>query len=133
MLSDNGSPYIAKDTRIFARQLGLKPCYTPVKSPQSNGISEAFVNTFKRDYIDVTPLPDAATVLALIAGWFEDYNEVAAAGWVGSVHPEITPPSNFHHLRDTTSPPHRHERHEKARSLKDCHAETLRDEADNGE
>ncbi|WPZ31960.1 site-specific DNA-methyltransferase (plasmid) [Sulfitobacter sp. OXR-159] len=27
---------------------------------------------------------------------------VAAAGWVGSSHPEITPPSNFHHLRDTT-------------------------------
>ncbi|MBW6507886.1 MAG: hypothetical protein K0B00_14245, partial [Rhodobacteraceae bacterium] len=27
---------------------------------------------------------------------------VAAAGWVGLVHPEITPPSNFHHLRDTT-------------------------------
>ena len=39
MLRDNGSPYIAKDTRIFARQLGVKPCYTPVKSPQSNGIS----------------------------------------------------------------------------------------------
>lgn len=75
MLSDNGSPYIAKETRIFARQLGLKPCYTPVKSPQSNGISEAFVNTFKRDYVDVTPVPDAATVLALIVGWFEDYNE----------------------------------------------------------
>ena len=43
MLSDNGSPYVAKDTRIFARQLGLKSCYTPVKSPQSNGIAEAFV------------------------------------------------------------------------------------------
>jgi len=27
---------------------------------------------------------------------------VAAADWVGLVHPEITPPSNFHHLRDTT-------------------------------
>jgi len=75
MLSDNGSPYIAKDTRVFARQLGLKPCFTPVKSPQSNGISEAFVNTLKRDYVNVTPLPDAATVLGLIAGWFEDYNE----------------------------------------------------------
>ena len=75
MLSDNGSPYIAKDTRIFARQLGLKPCFTPVKSPQSNGISEAFVNTLKRDYVNVTPLPNAATVLGLIAGWFEDYNE----------------------------------------------------------
>lgn len=28
MLSDNGSPYIAKETQIFARQLGLKPCFT---------------------------------------------------------------------------------------------------------
>ena len=27
---------------------------------------------------------------------------VAAAGSVGSSHPEITPPSNFHHRRDTT-------------------------------
>lgn len=26
MLTDDGSPYIAKDTRIFARQLGLRPC-----------------------------------------------------------------------------------------------------------
>ena len=60
---------------IFARQIGLKPCYTPVKSPQSNGISEAFVKTLKRDYVHVTPLPDAATVLGLIAGWFEDYND----------------------------------------------------------
>ena len=75
MLTDNGSPYIAKETRIFARQLGLKPCFTPVKSPQSNGISEAFVKTLKRDYVHVTPLPDAATVLELIAGWFEDYND----------------------------------------------------------
>lgn len=75
MLSDNGPPYIAKDTRIFARQLGLKPCFTPVQSPQSNGISEAFVKTLKRDYVHVTPLPDAQTVLALIGNWIEDYNE----------------------------------------------------------
>ena len=74
MLSDNGSPYTAKDTRIFARQLGLKPCFTPVKSPQSNGISEAFVRTLKRDYVQVTPLPSAEAVLALLPSWFEDYN-----------------------------------------------------------
>ena len=49
MLSDNGSPYSAKDTQIFARQFGLKPCFTPVQSPQSDGISEAFVKTLKRD------------------------------------------------------------------------------------
>lgn len=74
MLSDNGSPYIARDTQIFARQIGLKPCFTPVQSPQSNGISEAFVKTLKRDYVQVMPLPDARTVLGLIGGWIEDYN-----------------------------------------------------------
>lgn len=75
MLTDNGPPYIARETQIFARQIGLKPCFTPVRSPQSNGISEAFVKTFKRDYVEITPLPDAQTVLGLIGGWFEDYNE----------------------------------------------------------
>ena len=74
MLSDNGSPYTAKDTRIFARQLGLKPCFTPVKSPQSNGISEAFVRTLKRDYVQITPLPSAEVVLGLLPDWFKDYN-----------------------------------------------------------
>ena len=74
VLSDNGSAYTAKDTRIFARQLGLRPCFTPVKSPQSNGISEAFVRTLKRDYVQVTPLADAATALQLLPAWLEDYN-----------------------------------------------------------
>lgn len=74
MLSDNGSPYTAKDTRIFARQLCLKPCFTPVKSPQSNGISEAFVRTLKRDYVQLTPLPSAEVALGLLPSWFEDYN-----------------------------------------------------------
>ncbi len=65
-LTDNGSPYTARKTRIFARQLGLKPCFTPVASPQSNGIAEAFVNTLKRDYVRVSPVPDAKTALKKI-------------------------------------------------------------------
>ena len=75
MLTDNGSAYTAKETIIFARQLNLKSCFTPVKSPQSNGMSEAFVKTFKRDYVYINPLPNVETVLKLIAEWFEDYNE----------------------------------------------------------
>ena len=75
MLTDNGSAYIAKETIIFAGQLNLKSCFTPVKSPQSNGMAEAFVKTFKRDYVYINPLPNAETVLQLIAEWFEDYNE----------------------------------------------------------
>lgn len=75
VLSDNGSAYTARDTRIFAQQLGLKSCFTPVKSPQSNSMSEAFVKTLKRDYVRVNPLPDAEIVLRLIGDWIEDYNE----------------------------------------------------------
>ena len=54
--------------------LNLVPCFTPVESPESNGMAEAFVKTFKRDYVRVSPIPDAVTALALIDSWMEDYN-----------------------------------------------------------
>ncbi len=74
-LTDNGSAYTAHETRTFATALNLVPCFTPFQSPESNGISESFVKTFKRDYVRVNPLPDAITALRQIGGWFEDYNE----------------------------------------------------------
>lgn len=74
-LSDNGSPYTAAATRTFAVQLNLVPCFTPVASPESNGMAEAFVKTLKRDYMRVRPVPDAMTALDQIAGWFDDYND----------------------------------------------------------
>jgi len=46
-----------------------------VRSPGSNGISEAFVKTLKRDYARIHPRPDALTVLDQLPGWIEDYNE----------------------------------------------------------
>jgi len=75
-LSDNGSPYTAKETRDFAAALNLVPCFTPVRSPESNGMAEAFVKTFKRDYVRVNPLPGAPAALRQIAGWIDDYNDV---------------------------------------------------------
>jgi transposase InsO family protein len=75
-LSDNGSAYTAKDTLEVATALGLHLCFTPVRSPESNGICEAFVKTLKRDYARLSILPDAETVIALLPAWFEDYNEV---------------------------------------------------------
>jgi putative transposase len=74
-LSDNGSCYRAHETVQFAIGLGLVPCFTPVRSPQSNGMAEAFVKTFKRDYVYVHDRPDAQTVLSQLSRWFEDYNE----------------------------------------------------------
>lgn len=75
-LSDNGSAYIAKETAQVATALGLRLAFTPVRSPESNGIAEAFVKTLKRDYARVTLLPDAETVLRLLPNWIEDYNTV---------------------------------------------------------
>ncbi len=71
-----GSPDIARETRAFALALNLVPCFTPVRSPEPNGMSEAFVKTFKGDCVRVNPLPDAATALQQIDGWIEDYNEI---------------------------------------------------------
>jgi putative transposase len=62
-LSDNGSPYVARDTRTFAGDIGLLPKTTPRESLQSNGMAEAFVRTCKRDYVHVSERPDAETVL----------------------------------------------------------------------
>jgi putative transposase len=75
-LSDNGSPDTARETRALAREIGLVPLTTPIESPQSNGMAEAFVKTLKRDYAQVNPCPDAATVLRQLDGWFEHYNTV---------------------------------------------------------
>ena len=76
-LSDNGSVYTAFDTRRFALSMGLVVCTTPVQSPESNGMAEAFVKTFKRDYVHVNCLDNANIVLAQLPGWIEDYNENA--------------------------------------------------------
>ena len=75
-LTDNGSCYPARNPRAFARGIGLIPRTTPVSSPQSNGMAEAFVRTLKRDYVRVNPRPNAQSVIDQLPGWFAHYNEV---------------------------------------------------------
>jgi putative transposase len=74
-LSDNGPAYIARETRNFAKMMGLDVCTTPYYSPESNGMAESFVKTFKRDYVHINILTDAITVMKQLPGWFIDYNE----------------------------------------------------------
>ena len=75
-LSDNGSCYLASDTRSFARVIGLELRTTPIESPQSNGMAEAFVRTIKRDYVRASARSDAQTVLKKLPSWITHYNEV---------------------------------------------------------
>jgi len=76
-LSDNGPCYVARETVIFGRSIGLDVCTTRPYSPESNGMAEAFVKTFKRDYVWLGDLSSAKRVMEQLPAWFKDYNENA--------------------------------------------------------
>jgi putative transposase len=86
-LSDNGPQYTATATVLYAHELGLVPITTPAYSPESNGLAEAFVGTFKRDYLGDVDLRDAESVLTQLGGWFEDYNSQAPHSALGMRSP----------------------------------------------
>ena len=103
-LSDNGPQYTATASVLYAHELGLVPITTPAYSPQSNGLAEGFVHTFKRDYVNVHELRDAESVLAQLGAWIDDYNRQAPHSALGMRSPadyravastsgELTPPS----------------------------------------
>ncbi len=87
-LSDNGPQYTATATVLYAHELGLVPITTPAYSPESNGLAEAFIGTFKRDYLGDAKLRDAETVLAQLGGWFDDYNTQAPHSALGMRSPQ---------------------------------------------
>jgi transposase InsO family protein len=75
-LSDNGSIYTSNETRDFGAEIGFKMCTTPPYSPESNGMAESLVKSFKRDYVYLADLWTAADVLRLLPEWVDDYNNV---------------------------------------------------------
>src|SRR2546422_2404243 len=99
-----GTRTLHGDQRALRAQLGLVPITTPAYSPESNGLAEAFVHTFKRDYVNVHELRDAESVLAQLGAWIDDYNRQAPHSALGMRSPadyravtsasgELTPPS----------------------------------------
>jgi putative transposase len=86
-LNDNEGIYTSLETTIYAEDLGFKPITTPAYSPESNGMAEAFVNTFKRDYVAGGDLSDAQTVIRQLPAWIEDYNQNAPHSSLGMLSP----------------------------------------------
>lgn len=86
-LSDRGSIYRAYNTQNFAKRLNLKSCFTRAYSPQSNGMSEAFVKTIKRDYVYTSDCYDAESTIRLLERWIKDYNEIAPHSALGMKSP----------------------------------------------
>lgn len=86
-LTDNGSCYVSKQTVCFLRGMGFDVCTTRPYSPESNGMAEAFVKTFKRDYAYVSDLTSADVVINRLSGWFEEYNSFAPHKALGMKSP----------------------------------------------
>ena len=86
-LSDRGSIYRAYAVQLLARKLGLKSCFTRAYSPESNGMSEAFVKTIKRDYVYVSDCYEAEQTMKLLKEWIRDYNTQAPHSGLGMKSP----------------------------------------------
>ena len=87
-LSDNGPCYVARKTVELGRQLGFEMCTTSPYSPQSNGMAEAFVKTFKRDYVYAKNAPlSPEQFMQKLPGYFEDYNTFAPHKGLGMKTP----------------------------------------------
>ena len=86
-LTDRGSIYRAKETRLLGLSLNLQCCFTMAYSPESNGMAEALVKTIKRDYVYTSDCLNPEAVLNMIQEWFKDYNEVAQHSALGMLSP----------------------------------------------
>lgn len=74
-LSDQGSQYTALETKLYGHEWGFEVVTTPAYSPESNGMAEAFVKLFKRDYVYANELWTTDSVLRRLPEWFRDYNQ----------------------------------------------------------
>lgn len=62
-LSGNGLAYTAHQTRFLPKLWGLMSGQRPSIVQKPMGLGEAFITTFKRDYVHSNPSNDARTVM----------------------------------------------------------------------
>jgi len=86
-LSDNGPEYTSHRFRPFVKATELIPCHTPRRSPESNGLAEAFFGSFKRDYVYQACLETFETVERQIHDWIDHYNQQAPNSALGMESP----------------------------------------------
>jgi len=86
-LSDNGPEYACKRLRTVLQGFGMVVCRTPYRSPESNGLAEAFFGSFKRDYVYQGELESVEEVGRKLPRWIQDYNAVAPHSALGMKSP----------------------------------------------
>jgi transposase InsO family protein len=85
-LTDNGSEYIDKGlVKWMEAAAGFEVCNTPVRSPESNGVSEAVNRWIRADYINQNLCVSFEDVRTKMPGWIEGYNTVCPHERLGGV------------------------------------------------
>ena len=84
-LTDNGSEYIDKGLVAWMESVGFKVCNTPVRSPESNGVSESVNRWIRADYINQNLCASFEDVRQKLPGWIEDYNTVCPHARLGGL------------------------------------------------
>jgi len=72
--SDQGSEYLAEDTRAFIEQLGAFPSFSTKGSPWQNGHQESFYSRFKQEMGDLDRFKSIGHLLAEIYRFVGYYN-----------------------------------------------------------
>ena len=87
IISDNGPQFIAKDFKVFIRQLGMTHVRTSPYYPQSNGKLERYHRTIKGECIRTkTPL-SLEDARRLVADYVAHYNTVRLHSAIGYITP----------------------------------------------
>ena len=86
-LNDNAPPNVTNQTRALGPEGGFLVRTRPADSPESNAMAEAFVKSFKREYVYLAEIDDAKSVMRELVAWFEDYKDNDAHRGLGMRSP----------------------------------------------
>ena len=74
-VSPSTAPWPLSGWAATLEAMGLIPCHMPRRSPQSNGLAEAFFGSFKRDYVYQARLETLfGRGAAQVPAWIDHYN-----------------------------------------------------------
>ena len=79
--------YTSHRFQPFVKAMGLIPCHTPRRSPESNGLAEAFFGSLKRDYVYQAYLETLEMTARQVPGWIDHYNREAPHSALGMQSP----------------------------------------------
>ena len=87
IISDNGPQFVARDFKLFVRQVGLEHVRTSPYYPQSNGKKERFYQTLKSEAIRPQSPLDLEDARRVVERFVTYYNEVRLHSAIGYITP----------------------------------------------